>query len=67
MDFFLDITNSKIYLCHKKMKNTTQNIDSMLAETKIGNNGVVSILNLPSVILLGIIIISLFGLVIILG
>jgi hypothetical protein len=67
MDFFLDITNSKIYLCYKKMKNTTQNIDSMLAETKIGNNGVVSILNLPSVILLGIIIISLFGLVIILG
>ncbi len=51
------------------MKNTNQNIDSIFATTEIGKDGVVffSIINLPSIILLGIIIISLLGLVIILG
>jgi hypothetical protein len=49
------------------MKNTIQNIDSLISKTEFGNNGIVSIINLPSIILLGIIIISLLGLVIILG
>jgi hypothetical protein len=51
------------------MKNTNQYIDSVFSPTKIGKGGIVfsSINNLPSIILLGIIIISLLGLVIILG
>ena len=43
------------------MKNTTQNSVSILESAIIGDFGVVSIINLPSIILLGIIILSLLG------
>jgi hypothetical protein len=48
------------------MKNTTRNSIPFLDSTKIGNGGVVSTstINLPSIILLGIIILSLLGILI---
>jgi len=48
------------------MKNTIQNSGSIFSDAKFGNSGVVSfsINNLPSIILLGIIILSLLGILI---